>query len=119
MKTQVATLALEISQSYVETDLIRQLKENDNEIIQDIGKQVLNDEGYPEWASLKDVDYTIHLISTYDAEDWAELATELFHIDNIKQFVEKGMYILFEEFIDFFNIDIEILTDKETVEQEQ
>lgn len=108
-------LATEMSMNYVEMELIQYLKESDNDIIKDLGKQVLNDEGYPDWTQLKDVDYAIDLTSKYTAEEWAELALELFNIENIKDFLSRGMYIMFEEFIEYFDIDIKILTDKESV----
>ena len=102
----VGTLAVQISKEYLEPKLVEFLKENDHEILQDVGQQVLNEEGFPEWVELADVEYVIHLKNNYDFEEWAELANAMFHLDNVKAFLEHDMYVMFLEFIELFDIKL-------------
>lgn len=107
----ILKLAKEMAAYYSDTRLIKLLEESGNDILQDIGEEVLNEEGFPEWAKLKDVDYTIELATTYSFEQWAELAKALFNINNVKVFVTNEMYELFLEFIELFDIKMNIKTN--------
>ena len=88
-----------------------------DEILQDIGQQVLNEEGFPEWVKLADVEYVIHLKNNYDFEEWAELANAMFHLDNVKAFLEHDMYVMFLEFIELFDIKLTIKTEKSELKE--
>lgn len=109
-------LATDMATYYAEEKLAQRLVEADHEILHDIGEEVLNEEGYPEWVKLTDVKYTVHLVTNYTFEDWAELGKALFDIENIKQFVKEDMYEMFMDFIDLFDIRLYIKTDKEELE---
>ncbi|WP_426457252.1 hypothetical protein [Staphylococcus cohnii] len=112
-------LASDMASYYVEEKLAQRLIETDHEILNDIGDEVLNEEGYPEWVKLADVRYTIHLVTNYTFEDWAELGKAMFDIENVKQFVKEDMYDMFIDFIDLFDIKMYIKTDKEELETAQ
>lgn len=113
----VGTLAVQISKEYLEPKLVEFLKENDHEILQDISQQVLNEEGFPEWVKLADVEYVIHLKNNYDFEEWAELANAMFHLENVKDFLEHDMYVMFLEFIELFDIKLTIKTEKSELKE--
>ncbi|RIN27703.1 hypothetical protein [Staphylococcus succinus] len=114
----IANLALAMGASYSEQRLIEILKETDNEILQDVGKQAMDEEGFPNWVKLASVDYVVDLVSSYTFEEWAALAKAIFNIRNIESFVENEMYILFEEFLGLFNIHVNIRTQPEDLETE-
>lgn len=107
----IAKLAHEMATYYSEEKLVKHLTESDHEIIQEIGQEVLDEEGFPDWARLKDVNYVVELVSSYSFKEWAELSKALFNIDNIAHFAKHEMYDLFTEFIRLFDINIRIKTD--------
>ncbi|WP_436962327.1 hypothetical protein [Staphylococcus shinii] len=114
----IANLALAMGASYSEQRLVEMLKETDNEILQAVGKEAMDEDGFPNWVRLANLDYVVDLVSSYTFEEWAELAKAIFNIRNIESFVENEMYILFEEFVGLFNIHVSIRTQPEDLEDE-
>ncbi|PCF80086.1 hypothetical protein [Staphylococcus delphini] len=111
----IKKLAQDMAQYYAEEKLIKRLLESDHEILQEIGDQVLNEEGFPEWVKLRDVRFDLQLITTYSFDEWEALAKAVFDIENIKDFVTHDMYELFIEFIELFDLRIYIKTDPEEI----
>ncbi|MEX2935955.1 hypothetical protein [Staphylococcus saprophyticus] len=107
----IAKLAHEMAAYYSEQKLINHLIESENEILQEVGQEVLNEEGFPEWTRLSDVNYVVELASSYSFNEWAELAKALFNIENIIHFAKNEMYDLFTEFVRLFDINVKIKTD--------
>lgn len=114
----IASLAVEMGMNYSEKRLVEILKESDNEILQDVLREAMDEEGFPNWAKLPEDGYIVDLVSSYSFEEWAELAKAIFNIRNIESFVENEMYILFEEFLGLFNIHVSIRTQPEDLEAE-
>lgn len=112
----IKELSIKMANYYVEEKLAQRLIESDHEILEEIGEQVLDEEGYPDWVQLKDVDFIINVTSTYSFEEWAELAKAMFNIGNVTHFVQNEMYEMFEEFISLFDLRILIKTDREELE---
>lgn len=111
----ISTLAKEMASNFVENELADRLIESEHEILQEIGMQVLNEEGFPDWVELGDVDFIIELVSHYSFEDWAELAKSVFDIKNISYFVKEEAYDLYMEFIRLFDIKLYIKTSPEEI----
>lgn len=114
----IVKLAVAMGINYSEKRLVNILVESDHEILQEVGKQAMDEEGFPDWVKLADVDFAVDLVSSYTFEEWAELAKAIFNIKNIESFVENEMYILFEEFIGLFNVHVRIRTQPEDLEVE-
>lgn len=107
----IAKLAHEMATYYSEQKLINHLIESENEILQEVGQEVLNEQGFPEWTKLSEVTYVVELASSYSFNEWAELAKALFNIENILDFAKNEMYDLFTEFVRLFDINVKIKTD--------
>ena len=107
----IAKLAIVMAEYYSEKRLIHILEESDHEILQEIGKEALDENGFPNWVKLADVNYIIELSTSYSFQEWAELAKAIFNIENMVEFAKNEMYEMFEEFIRLFDIKVKIKTD--------
>ncbi|RIM88908.1 hypothetical protein BU107_04715 [Staphylococcus xylosus] len=113
----IKKLSKDMAEYYMEEKLAQRLIESDHEILEEIGNQVLDEEGYPDWVKISDTGFILHITSTYSFEEWAELAKAIFNIENIKQFVMTDMYEMFLEYIRLFDIKIIPKKSKEELEE--
>lgn len=115
MNPIVAELAIALAKYYSDERLINHLLESDHEILREVGEQALTEEGYPDWIKLSDVDFIVHVTSSYSFEEWAELAKAIFDIQNMTEFAKNEVYEVYMDFIELFNIKIDFKTAPEEV----